>query len=66
MTEDNTIKIGGDENSPYIAYGDESSYKQNLSYVYVIVPRSKISHAEERIQALKKRYKFPADEPIHS
>jgi len=65
LMNDNTITIGNDPSSPYIAYGDESSYKQNLAFAFALVARSNIHRAEKRIKLIKERYKFSADEILH-
>lgn len=62
---DNTIIIGHDSRSPYIAYGDESAYKQNLAFALAVISRSDKKRAEKRIKIIKERYKFPVDEILH-
>jgi hypothetical protein len=62
---DNTITIGNNPSSPYIAYGDESSYKQNLVFAFAVISRKDVKRAEERIKIIKERYKIPQKEIIH-
>ena len=59
------IESGNNLNSKYIAYGDDSVFKEILVYGFIIVKREKKSSLEKDVFNLKKEFGIPKDIPIH-
>lgn len=57
--------IGGNQNAPFVAFGDDSQYNGALVFAYVVVPRTRLRRALRDIGKIKEKFKFPAGAAIH-
>lgn len=60
-----TVPAGANENASYIAFGDDSQFKNTLAYAFVIVRRVRLRAIEGRIGVLKEKFKIPKEVPLH-
>jgi hypothetical protein len=64
MTDHVSI-VGADNNSKYIAYGDDSRYGGALVFAFFIFKRTKLKSIVREIEDIKRRFRFPAGVGIH-
>ncbi|SRR5581483_6298943 len=60
-----TVPVGANENAGYVAFGDDSQFKNTLAYAFAIVRRARLRAIEGRIGVLKERFRIPKDMPLH-
>lgn len=60
-----TIYVGAGENARYVAFGDDSQFKDTLVYSFIIVRRTRLRAVEARIAILKERFRIPKDGILH-
>ncbi|MGJ4748149.1 hypothetical protein ACQV5M_17450 [Leptospira sp. SA-E8] len=63
MTE--TIIIGNNPDAKYIAFGDDSQYKNILTFAFAILKKEHLAEAISVLEYFRSHYKFPDDVPIH-
>ena len=60
-----TIPVGANTAAEYLAYGDDSQFGDILAFAFLIVRRTNLARAEERLTNLKLHYRIPAETPLH-
>lgn len=65
MDKDKEIFVGNDANAPCVAYGDDSSYEEILTYAFAIVHRVNLEKVESEIEKIKRDYHIPQDISLH-
>jgi len=49
----------------FLAYGDDSKFKNILIFAFAIIHKNNLSNAIDSINRIKRSFKFPSDKPIH-
>lgn len=65
MHDNRILNTGNDLNSRYLAYGDDSQYKDILAYAFIIVDRHRVNRLADSFVSLKKRFRIPDTVPLH-
>ena len=61
----NHIQIGKSSDTRFVAFGDDSQYKDILVFAYVIIARTRLRRVTRDFQKIKEKFKFPENTPIH-
>lgn len=65
MDNINTIRVGSNIETPYVAFGDDSQFENVVVYGFVICKRRHLKHINTEVKLLKKRFKIPNDVVLH-
>ena len=65
-SETKTIPIGTDSHTKFLAFGDDSHFRNILVYAFAIIHRGNLRKAETQIKGLKEKWRIPMSVPIHS
>lgn len=65
MTEAIPIRIGQDPAAPFIAIGDDSSFRETTVFAFVVLRRNKVLRTERRIAGIKKAFGIVPAVPLH-
>jgi len=65
MNKVREILVGNNRNAPCIAYGDESSYEEILTYAFAIVHRVNLEKIDSLIEKIRDKYSIPHDISLH-
>jgi hypothetical protein len=65
INNNQTIELGAPPNSNFIAFGDDSQYKNTLVFAYVVIHKSKIDKVLKGLERIKKKFRFPPNSQIH-
>lgn len=57
--------VGNDPNAPFVGYGDDSQHENTLAFALVILPRPRVPTVQQRIEEIKRDFKFPPGVPLH-
>lgn len=60
-----TISVGADTKAEYLAFGDDSQFGDTLAFAFVVLKRSRLTYAEDRLRGLKQLYRIPNDVRLH-
>ncbi|WP_231937720.1 hypothetical protein [Burkholderia lata] len=61
----NIIAVGKNQDSKYVAYGDDCHYPPFCGFAYVVVQRSRIPWVLREIASIKTAFGMPADQRLH-
>ena len=61
----NILPVGSSRAAPYLAFGDDSRFKNTLVFAVVIIPRTRLRQVETRLARLKKEYSIPDHIQLH-
>ncbi|MCW8449755.1 nucleoside triphosphate pyrophosphohydrolase family protein [Legionella quinlivanii] len=62
----NKIISIGSEHNEYLAFGDDSQFKDTLAYAFIVIHSDKLEFVQSRIKRIKKIYRIPEHVPLHS
>ena len=65
MGSSNIIPVGRNDQASFMAFGDDSHFNDTLAYAFAIVERGRVGAIEQRLSALKDRFKIPQDVVLH-
>lgn len=65
MSAPQTIQLGNSPIAPYVAFGDDSQFRDYAAFAFVLIPRTRLRFAERKLERLKARFAIPASVTIH-
>lgn len=65
MCSADTIIIGNNKESRFMAFGDDSKYQDTLVFAFIFILRSRKEAAEDRLRGLKRLFKIPVETSLH-
>lgn len=65
MASTNTIPVGLNSHSKYVAFGDDCQFNDIYGYAYIVVKRSRIPWIIRELEAIKTLFSFPTEVTLH-